>query len=165
EIVFTSGGTEANNMALFGAVPDPAAAHLVVSPIKHASVIAPVRELERRGARVTWLPVDGVGRVRPDDVASALRPNTALVSVGWANNEIGTVQPVAGIGALCRARRVPLHVDAVQALGKLPVEVGAAALCSVSAHKLGGPVGVGALVVRSGTAVRPLCFGGEQERG
>ena len=165
EVVFTSGGTEANNMALFGAVPEPSGAHLVVSPIEHASVLAPVRELERRGARVTWLAVDGDGRVQADDVAAALGEPTALVSVGWANNEIGTLQPIAAIGAVCRARGVPLHVDAVQALGKVPVDVGAVDLCAFSAHKLGGPLGIGALVVRGEIALRPLCFGGEQERG
>jgi cysteine desulfurase len=165
EVVFTSGGTESNNLALFGAVPEARGAHLVVAPIEHASVLAPVRELERRGARVTWLAVDAAGRVGPDDVAAALRPETTLVSVGWANNEIGTVQPIAAIGALCRARGVRLHVDAAQALGKLPIDAGAADLCTLSAHKLGGPLGVGALVVRRGTALRPLCFGGEQERG
>jgi cysteine desulfurase len=165
EVVFTGGGTEANNMAVFGAVPEPAGAHLVISPIEHASVLAPVRELERRGARVTWLPVDRDGRVRAHDVAAALEAHTRLVSVGWANNEIGTVQPIAEIGALCRARGARLHVDAVQALGKVPVDVGAADLCSFSAHKLGGPMGVGALVVRNDIALRPLCFGGEQERG
>ena len=165
EVVITSGGTESNNLALFGSVPEPQDAHLVVSPIEHASVLGPVRELERRGAQVTWLSVDGEGRIRPDDVGAALRPETALVSIGWANNEIGTVQPIAGISAVCRARGVRLHVDAAQALGKLPVDAGLVDLCTVSAHKLGGPIGVGALIVRRGMTLRPLCFGGEQERG
>jgi cysteine desulfurase len=165
EIVFTGGGTESNNLALLGAVSDPSGAHLVVSPIEHSSVLGPVRELERRGARVTWLPVDGEGRVRPEAVAAALRPDTVVVSVGWANNEIGTVQPIAAIGAVCRAGGVRLHVDAVQAFGKLPVDVAAVDLCALSAHKLGGPLGVGALFVRRGVRVRPLAFGGEQERG
>jgi cysteine desulfurase len=165
EIVFTSGGTESNNLALLGTVPEPRGAHLVVSPIEHSSVLGPVRELERRGAQVTWLPVDGDGRVRPEDVSVALRPETALVSVGWANNEIGTVQPIAAIGAVCRARGVLLHVDAVQAFGKLPIDVGPLDLCALSAHKLGGPIGVGALFLRRGRRLRPLAFGGEQERG
>jgi cysteine desulfurase len=165
EVVFTSGGTESNNLALFGALPQPHDVHLVVSPIEHASVLGPVRELERRGARVTWLAVDGSGRVDPAHVAAALTADTALVSVGWANNEIGTIQDVAAIGALCRARGVTLHVDAAQALGKLPVRIADIDLCSLSAHKLGGPIGVGALFVRSGTPLRAMCFGGEQERG
>ena len=165
EIVFTSGGTESNNLALFGALSQPDGAHLVVSPIEHASGLGPVRELARRGARVTWLAVDRSGRVDPAQLAAALTADTALVSVGWANNEIGTIQDVAAIGALCRARGVALHVDAVQALGKLPVAIADVDLCSLSAHKLGGPVGVGALFVRSGLQLRARCFGGEQERG
>jgi cysteine desulfurase len=165
EIVFTGGGTESNNLAIFGSVREPRAAHLLVSPIEHASVLGPIRELVRRGARVTWLPVDGTGRIRPLDVADMLQPDTALVSVGWANNEIGTVQPIAAIAAVCRARGVPLHVDAVQALGKLPIDARLVDLCALSAHKLGGPLGVGALVMRRGMSLQPLCFGGEQERG
>ncbi len=164
-VCFTSGATEANNLALFGAVPVPAAAHVIAAPIEHASVLAPLRELERRGARLTWLPVDAAGRVRAADVAAALTPATALVSVGWANGEIGTVQPIAAIAALCRARGVLLHVDAAQALGKVAIEVACADLCTLSAHKLGGPVGIGALLARRGVALRPLGWGGEQERG
>ena len=164
EVVFTSGGTESNNLALFGAVPEPRGAHLVVSPIEHASVLGPVRVLEERGAQVSWLPVDGQGRLSPDVVGAALRAETVLVSVGWANNEIGTVQPIAAIGALCRQRGVALHVDAAQMVGKLPVDLGAVDLCTVSAHKLGGPIGIGALIVRRGMPLRPLCAGGGQER-
>ncbi len=165
ELVFTSGGTEANNLAVFGRVTEPAAAHLVIAPIEHASVLEPIRELERRGAQITWLPVDPVGRIDAAAVAAALRPHTALVSVGWANNELGTVQPIAEIGAVCRSAGVALHVDAVQALGKVAIDVGAVDLCTISAHKLGGPVGAGALFVRRGVALAPLARGGTQERG
>ena len=164
-LCFTSGATEANNLALLGALPVAAGAHLVATPIEHASVLGPLREVARRGATVTWLPVDAVGRVSAADVAAALRPETALVSVGWANGEIGTVQPIAEIAALCRARGVLLHVDAAQALGRVPVAAAAIDLCTISSHKLGGPVGIGALVVRRGLALRPLLWGGEQERG
>lgn len=164
-LCFTSGATEANNLALLGALPDPAGAHVVATPIEHASVLGPLRELERRGATLTWLPVDAGGRVAAADLAAALRAETALVSVGWANGEIGTVQPIAELAALCRARGVLLHVDAAQALGRVPVDAGAIDLCTLSSHKLGGPLGIGALVVRRGLALRPLAWGGEQERG
>jgi cysteine desulfurase len=165
EIVFTSGGTESNNLALFGIAAGGAGAHLVVSPIEHSSVVASARELERRGAEITWLPVDGAGRVEASGLAAALRDDTVLVSVGWANNEIGTIQPIAELGAVCRARGVPFHVDAAQAFGKISVDVADVDLCTFSAHKLGAPVGAGALFVRRGVRLRPLLFGGGQERG
>lgn len=162
-VCFTSGATEANNLAILGAVIG--GGHVVTTPIEHVSVLGPIREVERRGVRVTWLPVDAAGRVSAADVATALRPDTALVSIGWANGEIGTVQPIADIAALCRARGVLLHVDAAQALGRLAMEADAVDLCTLSAHKLGGPVGIGALVVRRGVGLRPVWHGGEQERG
>jgi cysteine desulfurase len=163
EVCFTSGATEANNLALFGTALS--GGHIVTTPIEHVSVLGPVRELERRGTRVTWLPVDAEGRVTVEGVAAALRPDTALVSIGWANGEIGAVQPIAEIAAVCRARGVLLHVDAAQAVGRVPVQAGDIDLCTISAHKLGGPVGIGALVVRRGVGLRPLLRGGEQERG
>ena len=162
-LCFTSGATEANNMALFGSMV--AGGHIVTTPIEHVSVLGPLRELERRGASVTWLPVDSAGRVTAADVAAALRPETVLVSIGWANGEIGTVQPIAEIAAVCRERGVLLHVDAAQAVGRIPVSAADVDLCTVSAHKLGGPVGIGALLMRRGVALQPLLRGGEQERG
>jgi cysteine desulfurase len=165
EVFFTSGGTESNNLALFGAAPEWRGRHLVVSPIEHSSIVESVRELERRGANVTWLPVDGMGRIAPQAVAAALSEETALVSLGWANNEIGTIQAVTEVAEICHSRNVPLHVDAVQALGKVPVAMRGLTLCSVSAHKIGGPQGGGALFVRRGFDLRPMLFGGAQERG
>lgn len=165
EIVFTSGGTEANNLALFGLVGSPGEAHLVISPIEHSSVIEPARCLERRGARVTWLPVDAEGRVSIGDLEAALCSDTRLVSVGWANNEIGTIQDIRSLSELCRRRGVLFHVDAVQALGKVPVSVEGIDSCSFSAHKIGGPKGAGALYLRRGLELQPLILGGGQERG
>jgi len=165
EVFFTSGGTESNNLSLFGALAPERGEALVCAPIEHPSVLESGRELERRGGRLIWLPVDAVGRIRPEDVAAAIDDHTRLVSVAWANNEIGTVQPVREIAAICRRRGVLFHCDAVQAFGKIDVDAAEIDLLSVAAHKLGGPKGIGALVVRRGVSLRPLLFGGKQERG
>ena len=169
EIMFTSGGTEANNQALAvagdGSVEVEArGGHAVVSAIEHASVLNAAKAL---CAEVTLVPPDGDGRVSPEAVARAIRPDTRLVSVQLANNETGVLQPVAAIGELTRARRIPLHCDAVQAFGHIPVDVKAlkADLLSLSGHKLYGPRGVGALWVRQGVRVPPLMLGGGQELG
>lgn len=165
EIVFTSGGTEADNMAILGVVRAAAGPrkHVITSAIEHPAVLAPCGQLEREGVAVTRLPVGASGVVDPDEVARALRPETVLVSIMHANNEIGAVQPVADIAAQAK---VPVHVDGVQALGKIPVDVAALGvdLYSVSAHKLYAPKGVGALYVRKGTKLAPVSFGGHHER-
>lgn len=167
EVVFTSGGTEANDLALAGSLGS--GAHAVVSTIEHASVLRTAEALaEERSVELSWLAPDGWGRVSRDAVAGALRPTTALLSVGWANGEIGTVQDLPALAALAkqRAPSVLVHSDAVQAVGLLPVDLGTAAvdLLSLSGHKIGALPGVGALVIRRGVRVRPRLRGGPQER-
>lgn len=169
EIVFTGSGTEADNLALIGAlsVEGHPAGHVVVSAIEHPAVLATCRHLERLSVAVTEVPPDADGVVDPSTVAMAIRSNTRLVSVMAANNVVGTLQPIALIGALAREHGVLFHTDAVQAAGKIPLDVAAmnVDLLSLSAHKLHGPKGVGALFVREGVALGPIVHGGGQERG
>ena len=171
EIVFTSGATESNNLALLGVARAGRARgdHLVTLAIEHSSVLEPCEALVREGFSVTVVPVDRDGRVAPEAVAAAITPRTLLVSTGWANGETGTLQPIAAIARVCRERGVPLHSDAAQALGKVPVSVDAGVdLLSFTAHKLYGPKGVGALWIRSGRPrirIEPLLFGGGHENG
>ena len=171
EIVFTSGATESNNMAVLGAGRANAyrGRHMVSSRIEHKAVLDPVRRLEKEGFAVTLLSPDRSGRIDPDAVAAVLRPDTVLVSIMLVNNEIGVIQDVAAIGALCRARGVLFHSDAAQAAGKIPLDVHALPLdfASITAHKLYGPRGVGALYVRAEARahLQPIVFGGGQERG
>jgi cysteine desulfurase len=166
EIVFTASGTEADNLAVLGTAHTEDA-HVVVSAIEHAAVRETAVRLQRRGCAVTRLPVDGDGLVSAVEVASELREDTALVAVMWANNEVGTVQPIEEIAVLCAERGVPLHVDAVQAAGRETIDVGhvPVSTLALSAHKLYGPQGVGALYVRGGTVLEPSTFGGGQEGG
>jgi len=167
EIVFTSGATEADNFALIGAAyaGEARGRHLVVSAVEHHAVLEPARFLESRGFELTVVPVDGMGRVDPDAVRRAIRPQTVLVSVMHSNNEIGTLQPVAEIGRITREAGVILHCDAAQSLGIVPVDVQTLGvdLLSLSAHKRYGPKGVGALYIRKGTPLVRLIHGGAQE--
>ncbi|OPZ37530.1 MAG: Cysteine desulfurase [Synergistetes bacterium ADurb.BinA166] len=169
EIYFTSGGTEADNWALKGVAWRNRAKgnHVITTKIEHHAVLYAAKFLQENGFEVTFLDVDPEGRVRPEDVARALTDRTILVSVMFANNEIGTIQPVAKIGALCRERGVPFHTDAVQAVAHVPIDVKAMNidLLSMSAHKFYGPKGVGALYVRKGIRIENLIHGGGQERG
>lgn len=164
EVVFTGGGTEANNLALFGLAGE--AGHFVTTAIEHPAVLNVVEELRAGGHEVTVVPVGGDGVVDVEDVRRALRPSTRVVSVMAVNNEIGTVQPVAEIAAVCREAGVLVHCDAVQAPGRIAVDVKALGvdLLSLSAHKLYGPKGVGALYVRKGVPLRKRTFGGHHER-
>jgi cysteine desulfurase len=166
DVVFTSGGTEANNLAVKGIVLGSDRRHLVVSPIEHESILESADYLRRlHGVEVTSLEVDRAGRIGPDAVAAAIRPDTALVAIGHANNEIGTVQDVAAIRTLTQDAGVLLHVDAVQSAGWLPLDVLGADAVAVAGHKLGAPKGTGALAVRGRIPLEPLLHGGGQERG
>jgi cysteine desulfurase len=168
EVIFTSGGTEADNMAVLGVARASAnpSRHVISSAIEHPAVLGPCTQLHREGVAITLLPVGASGVADPDDVRKALRPDTVLVSVMHANNELGTIQPIAEIARITREAGVPLHVDGVQALGKIAVDVAALGvdLYSMSGHKLYAPKGVGALYIRKGTRMAPIVFGGHHER-
>ena len=175
EIVFTSGATEADNLALFGTLRQaqgnalrqlpPNKAHLITSAIEHHAILHAAQELERAGYAVTYLPVDGRGLVDPDDVRRALRPETALISIMLVNNEVGSIQPIAEISRIAREHDICLHTDAVQGIGLLDVDVNELGvdMLSLSAHKVYGPKGIGVLYVRHGIELSPLVVGGAQE--
>jgi cysteine desulfurase len=167
EIVLTSGGTEADNFALEGvALVNPERNHIITSAIEHHAVIETCRFLERRGFRVTYLPVDKEGLVNPTDVKNTITDKTCLISIMHANNEIGTIQPIKELAAIAREAGVYIHTDAVQTTGQIPINVDELGidLLSMSAHKLYGPKGVGALYIRKGTKLVPFMHGGGQER-
>ena len=169
EIYFTAGGTEANNWAIWGVTQAmrKEKLHVLTTQIEHSSVLEPCESLRSLGFEVEFLPVNSEGMLDPPELNRRIRPDTALVSVMFANNEVGSIQPVAELGAICRENGTPIHCDAVQALGKIPLDVRVlnVALMSLSAHKLYGPKGVGALYVRRGTRIASFLEGGEQERG
>jgi cysteine desulfurase len=164
EIVFTSGGTEGDNLAIFGLTRP--GQHVISSTVEHHAVLNSCRHLEASGCEVTYVPVNGQGQVDPDDVRRALRPNTGLITIMMANNETGVLQPVEEIGRIAAEADVYFHTDAVQAAGKVAINVKRIEcdLLSISGHKMNAPQGVGALYVRKGTTLRPMLFGGSHER-
>ena len=166
EIVFTSGGTESDNLGIKGIAAAKRAGHIVTSQIEHHAVLRTCETLERQGFTVTYLPVDEYGMVRPEDLEKAIRPDTILVSLMHANSEVGTLQPMKEIGRITRGHGVPLHVDAVQTFGKVPIDVDAFGidLLSFSGHKIYGPKGVAGLYIRKGTRMAAVQHGGDHER-
>ena len=164
EVVFTSGGTESDNLAIFGLVQP--GDHVITSTIEHHAVLHAMERLTQRAVEVTFLPVSSDGLVDPDDVRHALRPNTRLISIMMANNETGVIQPIEEIGRIAQEADVWFHTDAVQAAGKIPIDVMAIGcdLLSLSGHKFHAPQGIGILYVRRGTQIEPLFFGGTHER-
>ncbi len=168
EIVFTSGGTEADNFALRGvagasAKPDK---HIITTPIEHSAILGSCEALEQEGVSVTRVAVDEKGLVDPEEIRKAITPDTVLINVMYANNELGTLQPVKEIAAIAREHKIPMHTDAVQAAGKVPVDVKEMGvdLASISAHKFYGPKGIGALWVRSGLVMKPIIYGGKAQK-
>ena len=170
EILFTSGGTESNNTILDGVLkssgePDPE--HIITSSIEHEAILQPCKDFEKAGIKITYLPVDEYGIVNPDYIANSINSHTVLVSIMFANNEVGTIQPIKEISEICKKYQIPLHTDAVQAVGKIPINVkdlGVDAL-SISSHKINGPKGIGALFIKKGLMVTPQILGGGQENG
>jgi cysteine desulfurase len=169
EIVFTSGGTESDNFAIKGIAyaNEGKGKHIITSSVEHHAVLEPCHFLKNYGFEVTYLPVDAYGMVDPDDIKKAIRPDTVLVSVIHANNEVGTIEPIADIGRVTREAGICLHTDAVQTMGHIPISVNElnVDLLSLSGHKLYGPKGVGAIYIRKGTKITPFMHGGGQEEG
>lgn len=168
ELVFTSGGTESDNLAIFGiaAAAQHKGKHIITSQIEHHAVLHALASLEKQGYEVTYLPVDSYGMIDTADVEAAIRPDTILISIMYVNNEVGTVQNIEEIGRIAKAHDIPFHVDAVQALGSIPIHLHQLPvdLMSFSAHKINGPQGIGLLYVRKGMKLEPMNHGGLQER-
>lgn len=167
EILLTSGGTESNNTALYGIAHLNKGKHIITSSIEHEAILEPCKRLEEEGFRITYLPVDDRGLVSPQNVKDSISDDTCLVSIMFANNEVGTIQPIQEISRICAEKNTPFHTDAIQAVGKIPIDVQnlGVDLLSISSHKINGPKGVGALYIKNGTLISPLILGGGQEKG
>jgi len=170
EIIFTSGGTESNNTIFYGIKFQGEKfelSHIITSSIEHDAVLEPIRQFEKNGCQITYLPVDKHGMINPDDITKSISEQTVMISIMFANNEVGTIQPIKEISKICNKYQIPLHTDAVQAAGKVPInvkELGIDAL-SISSHKINGPKGVGALFIKKGFTVAANIVGGGQENG
>lgn len=168
EIVFTSGGTEADNFAIKGVAyaNEKKGKHIITSSIEHHAVLSPCKYLEKQGFQVTYIPVDKYGLIEPDEVKKAITKETILINIMHANNEIGTIEPIAEIGKIAKEKEVYFHTDAIQTVGKIPVNVDEVNvdLLSLSGHKIYGPKGIGALMIRKGTRIQPLIYGGHHEK-
>ncbi len=167
EILLTSGGTESNNTAIYGTALQGKGKHIITSSIEHDAILEPCKRLEKEGYRVSYLPVDKFGLVDVDEVRKAISSDTCLITIMFANNEVGTIQPIKEIASMARKNNIVFHTDAVQAVGKIPINVKELEvdLLSISSHKINGPKGVGALYIRKGVNVSPLILGGGQENG
>jgi len=167
EILITSGGTESNNTALYGISNVRKGNHIITSSIEHEAILQPCKKLEKHGFQITYLPVSEDGLVNPSDVKNSISKDTCLVSIMFANNEVGTIQPIREITEICKKNNVAFHSDAVQAVGKIPINVKELEVnaLSFSSHKIYGPKGVGALYIKNGTTIDPILLGGGQENG
>ena len=167
EILLTSGGTESNNTALFGLAHAAKGNHIVTSSIEHEAILEPCKKLEKEGFEITYIPVDDSGLVNSKDIEKSITPETCLVSIMFANNEVGTIQPIQEISKICHDKQIVFHTDAVQAVGKVKLDVKELGIdmLSISSHKINGPKGVGALYIKKGIEIIPFIFGGGQENG
>ena len=166
EILITSGGTESNNTAIKG-ITKQNPGQIITSIIEHDAVLEPCKELTKNGFDVDYLPVNQFGMIKPSDLRDYISEKTSLVSIMFGNNEVGTIQPISEISKICREHKVPFHTDAVQAIGKVPIDVKELGidLLSISSHKLYGPKGIGALYIKNGINIDPIILGGGQEHG
>lgn len=167
EILITSGGTESNNTAIYGIATQDKGKHIITSAIEHDAILEPCKRLERDGYRISFLPVDRHGLVDPEDLKREISNDTCLITIMYANNEVGTIQSIKKMVQIAKEKNIIFHTDAVQAVGKIPIDVKELGvdLLSISSHKINGPKGVGALYIRNGTKISPLILGGGQENG